>query len=438
MILDVILMVLFVAILVLLILMRKQLASIDKSQAAQEALNSLRETVSRSEREIRDAVQSSQSTISNTLTTQLQSTGEMLGSSLTELGKAQTRELENVTKSTNNLTQTNEARIENVRKTIDGRLKDLQDSNERRLDQIRETVDEQLQSTLEKRLNESFNLVSERLEAVQHGLGTMQELASGVGNLQRVLTNVSKRGTWAEYQLGSILEEILTPDQYDTNVRPHPGSEIVEYAIRLPGQRSGSNSRVYLPIDSKFPTEDYQRLLDAAERADKDAEQKAVGSLTRTIHNEAQKISQRYIVPPHTTDFAIMFLATEGLYAEILRQPGQVEKLLHDHKIIVAGPVNLAAILSSLRVGFQTLAIQKHSGKIQDTLTAVKTEFREYSRLLGLTQRHLRNASNALEKTEERSQAVVDKLQEVEELPLEEAAKTLGLPKTELGNELSE
>lgn len=438
MILDIILIVLFVAILVLLVLMRKQLASMDKSQAAQDALNSLRETVSRSEREIKDAVQSSQSTISNTLTTQLQSTGEMLGSNLTELGKAQTRELENVTKSTNNLTQTNEARIENVRKTIDARLKDLQDSNERRLNEIRETVDEQLQSTLEKRLNESFNLVSERLEAVQHGLGTMQELASDVGNLQKVLTNVSKRGAWAEYQLGSILEDILTPDQYDTNVRPHPGPETVEYAIRLPGQRTGSNSCVYLPIDSKFPTEDYQRLLDATERADKDAEQKAVRSLTRTIHNEAQKISQRYIAPPHTTDFAIMFLATEGLYAEILRQPGQVEKLLSDHKIIVAGPVNLAAILSSLRVGFQTLAIQKHSGKIQDTLTAVKTEFREYSRLLGLTQRHLRNAASALEKTGERSQAVVDKLQEVEELPLEEAAKTLGLPKTKLGSELSE
>ena len=241
-----------------------------------------------------------------------------------------------------------------------------------------------------------------------------------------------------EVQLGAILEQVLTPDQYSLNVQPHTGSERVEYAVRLPGNNDNPDTYIWLPIDSKFPTADYQRLVDAAEIADKEAEQSATRSLIRTIRVEASNISEKYVSPPYTTDFAIMFLPTEGLYAEVLRQPGLVEDLLQTRRIVVAGPTTLTAILLGLRVGFRTLAIQKHSGKIQEILAAIKTEFREYSRLLGLTQRHLRNASNALEKTENRSQAVVGKLGEVEELPLEEAAKTLGLPKTELGNELSE
>lgn len=435
MILDIILVFLFVVILVLLFLMRKQLTSIETNQDGQDGVNSLSEEISRSEQGIKDEVRSSQRTISETLTTQLKSTGEMLGSNLTELGKAQTRELENVTKSTNNLTQSNENRIENVRKTVDSRLQTMQDSNERKLDEMRKTVDEQLQSTLEKRLTESFKIVSERLESVREGLGTMQELASDVGNLQKVLTNVSTRGAWGEVQLGAILEDTLTPNQYGKNVQPHAGSERVEYAIRLPGQDRSPNSYLWLPIDSKFPREDYERIKEASERADKDAEQTATRSLIRTVRAEAQSISEKYIFHPHTTDFAIMFLPTEGLYAEILRQPGLVEQLRRDHRIIVAGPTTLSAILSSLRLGFQTLAIQEHSSEIKNLLAAVKTEFGKYHSALQLTQKQLNFASNNLEEASKRSQEVVHKLQSLEDLPPAEAAERLGLPETQLESE---
>ena len=394
--------------------------------------------------------------IGQTVTKQLQTTSDTLVKTVGELGKAQKAatdslvntigqlgktqalRLQDVTKSTSELTQSNETGIEKIRKTVDDRIRDLQTSNENKLDQMRQTVDEQLQTTLEKRLTESFNIVSARLKDVQQGLGKMQNLAADVGNLQRVLTNVSTRGAWGEVQLGAILEQILTPDQYSLNVQPHTGSERVEYAVRLPGSDDNPDTYIWLPIDSKFPTADYQRLIDAAEIADKEAEQSAIQALKRRVRSQAKDISTKYISPPHTTDFAIMFLPTEGLYAEVLRQPGLVEELLQTHRIVVAGPTTLTAILLGLRVGFRTLAIQKHSGKIQEMLSAIKTEFREYSQVLGLTQRHLRNAANALEKTEKRSQAVVGRLRDVEELPIEEAAKTLGLPETELGNELSE
>ena len=507
MILDIIPIFLFVVILVLLFLMRKQLTSIEVNQDGQDEVNSLREEISRSEQGIKDEIRSSQRTVSETLTTQFQSTGKMLGDNLTELGKAQTRELENVTKSTNNLTQSNEDRIENVRKTVDeriqalqktvteqltatadtlvstvgelgnaqktatdtlvktiselgdtqmqrledvtkstntlmqsneasienvrktvdSRLQTMQDSNEHKLDEMRKTVDDQLQSTLERRLTESFKIVSERLESVQKGLVTMQGLASEVGNLQKVLTNVSTRGAWGEVQLGAILEEILTPDQYDTNVQPHIGQERVEYAIRLPGQNEDPNSYIWLPIDAKFPIEDYQRLMDAAERADKDAEQKATRSLIRTVRAEAQSISQKYIAVPHTTDFAIMFLPTEGLYAEILRQPGLVEQLRRDHSIIVAGPTTLSAILSSLRLGFQTLAIQERSGEIREVLAAVKTECEKFGGIMEKLQKQLNTASKTVESTGARTRAMARHLHNVEQLPQEKASERLGL-----------
>lgn len=428
MIVDVILVFLFVVILVLLFLMRKQLTSIETNQ---DGANSLSEEIFRSEQGIKDEVRSSQITISETLTTQLKSTGEMLGSNLTELGKAQTRELENVTKSTNNLTQSNETRIENVRKTVDSRLQTMQDSNERKLDEMRKTVDEQLQSTLEKRLTESFKMVSERLESVREGLGTMQELASDVGNLQRVLTNVSTRGAWGEVQLGAILEDTLTPNQYGKNVQPHAGSERVEYAIRLPGQDRSPNSYLWLPIDSKFPREDYERIKEASERVDKDEEQKAIRGLIRTVSNEAKTIKLKYIAPPHTTDFAIMFLPTEGLYAEVLRQPGLVQKILHDHSIIVAGPTTLSAILSSLRLGFQTLAIQEHSGEIREVLAAVKTECDKFGGIMEKLQKQLNTASRTVESTGARTRAMARHLSDVEQLPQEVASEKLGLLDTQ-------
>ncbi len=408
MILNTILCLLLLGNLVLLILVYRAVKSQPK-HIGQDDLDTLQAEVSKSGQEIRSEIRATQDSTTKTLVV-----------NIGELSKTLTTQLEG------------------ARTALSESFQGLQQNNESKLEQIRQTVDEQLQTTLEKRLTESFNIVSERLEAVQHGLGTMQNLASEVGSLQRVLTNVSTRGAWGEVQLGAILEQILTVDQYKLNVQPHTGSERVEYAVRLPGTDDNPDKSLWLPIDSKFPTADYQRLVAATEIADKAAEKSATRALIRRVREEARDISEKYISPPQTTDFAIMFLPTEGLNAEVLRQPGLVEDLLQTHRIVVAGPTTLTAILLGLRVGFRTLAIQKHSGKIQEMLAAIKTEFREHSRLLGLTQRHLRNASNALERTEGRSQAVVGKLQEVEELPVEEAAKTLGLPNTELGKELSE
>ena len=396
--------------------------------------------------QIRQTVAEHLQTTSDTLVTSVGKLGnaqkdatDTLVATIGELGEAQMIQLTNGTKAINYLTQSNETSIENMRKTMDQRLQTIQESNEEKLDQMRQTVDEQLQSTLKRRLDESFSTVKDHLESVQNGLVEMRVLAGDVGDLKQILANVKRRGIFGEVQLGVILEDILTADQYSKEVRPNPDSEVqVEFAVRLPGNNNNRNSQVWLPIDSKFPLEDYHKLVNASNNADKDAEQASTRAFIRTVRAEAKNISEKYIVPPHTTEFAIMFLATEGLYAEVLRQPGEVEKLLQDHRIIVAGPTTLAAILLSLRVGFQTLAIQAHSSKIRDVLSAVKTEFREYNRVLDLTQKHLRQATNTLEKTGIRSQAVVGKLREIEELPLEEAAERLGLPETELGKELSE
>ena len=414
-----------------------------------EDLDSIQDQVSKTEQEIRSEVRTTQEStgktlavnigeLSKTLTNQLETNSSILVKTIGELGEAQGRNLQDVKKSTNELTKSNETSIENVRGIVDKRLQAIQESNEKKLDQMRQTVDEQLQSTLQKRFSESFKIVSERLEAVQNGLVTMQNLAEGVGNLQRVLTNVSSRGAWGEVQLGAILEQVLTPEQYEMNVQPHEGEERVEYAIRLPGMDDDPNKQVWLPIDSKFPIADYERLVDAAEKADKDEEQGAIKALVRTVRAEAKSISEKYISPPDTTDFAIMFLPTEGLYAEVLRQPGEVAELLHKHQIVVAGPTSLAAILISLRVGFRTLAIQKHSSEIRKLLAAVKTEFGAYHNALQLTQRQLRHASNNLEEAGNRSQKVVDKLRDVEDLSLEQAAERLGLQENELGGEVSE
>jgi len=354
---------------------------------------------------------------------------DMMVRTIGEMGKSQNDQLESIARLIQELTESNRTGIEKLRSTIDAQLKHLQESNEKKLDQMRETVDEKLQSTLEKRLGESFKLVSERLEAVQHGLGEMQNLATGVGDLKRVLTNVKARGTWGEVQLGALLEQILTPDQYDKNVRTRRDSqESVEYAIRLPGQDDDPESCVWLPIDSKFPQEDYLRLVEAADIADVDSVQKATAALLRSVHSSAKEIRDKYLNPPDTTDFAIMFLPTEGLYAEVLRQPGQVEKIQQDYRIVVAGPTTLSAILSSLRVGFRTLAIEKRSSEVWKVLSAVKTEFGKFGDVLTKVQRQLNTASNTIEQTGMRTRAMERKLRTVEELPAEETAEILELP----------
>ncbi|EQD35667.1 rmuC domain protein, partial [mine drainage metagenome] len=295
-----------------------------------------------------------------------------------------------------------------------------------KLEQMRSTVDEKLQATLEQRLGQSFTLVSERLEAVQRGLGEMRELATGVGDLKRVLGNVKTRGTFGEVQLGALLEQMLVPEQYATNVITVPGSnERVEFAIRLPGH--ASDTPVWLPIDAKFAREDYERLIDAQERADADAATQAGAALERRIRQQAESIRSKYVAPPHTTDFAILFLPTEGLYAEVLRRPGLFDVLQREHHITVAGPTTLTALLNSLQMGFRTLAIQQRSSEVWQLLSAVKTEFGKFGAVLDNVKKKLDQASTQIEQTGVRTRAIAKKLREVESLEPGDSRALLGI-----------
>jgi len=326
------------------------------------------------------------------------------------------------------LTASNEQRLERLRATVDQQIRSLQDGNEKKLDEMRRTVDEKLQGTLEKRLGESFKLVSERLEAVHKGLGEMQGLAAGVGDLKRVLGNVKTRGTFGEVQLGAILEQVLTPDQYGRNVRPRDDSaERVEFAIKLPGPDSERERCVWLPIDAKFPQEDYARLLDAVEAGDAAKLSAASEALGRAVRLCAQDIQRKYVAPPHTTDFAILFLPTEGLYAEVLRLPGFVEALQQSQRVVVAGPTTLAAILSSLRMGFRTLAIEQRASEVWKILAAVKSEFGKFGDVLDRVKRQLQTASNTIDDTGARTRAIERTLRGVEALPAGEAPERLPL-----------
>jgi DNA recombination protein RmuC len=310
----------------------------------------------------------------------------------------------------------NDRRMQEVRQTLDQRLVALQTENAGKLDEMRRTVDEKLHATLEHRLGESFKLVSERLEAVHKGLGEMQTLASGVGDLKRVLTNVKSRGTWGEVQLARLLEDTMTPEQFARNVKPVPGSDaIVEFAIRLPGRADGG-APVWLPLDAKFPKEEYERLIEAEQAADADAARAAAAGLARAVELQARAIADKYIAPPYTTDFAIMFLPTEGLYAEVLRRPGLLDKL-HQLRVNVAGPANLAALLNSLQMGFRTLAIEQRSSEVWQVLRAVKTEFGRFGDALAGVKRTLETASTKIGQTETRTRAMLRSLKAVEALP---------------------
>lgn len=362
----------------------------------------------------------------------LKSTGETLLKMLENMGKTQQAQLEQMTKQLKEITESNQAALDRIRTTFDDRVKDLQESNEKKLEEMRKTVDEKLHDTLEKRLGESFKLVSDRLEAVHKGLGEMQNLATGVGDLKRVLTNVKARGTWGEVQLGAILEQVLSPEQYEKNVQvKKSSSERVEYAIRLPGPKDDPEASVWLPIDSKFPQEDYLRLQEASERADPEAVQSAADSLARTVKASAKDIHDKYLNPPGTTDFGIMFLATEGLYAEVLRQPTVVENLQNQYRVVIAGPTTLAAILNSLRMGFQTLAIEQRSAEVWKVLAAVKTEFGKFGDVIDKVKRQLDTASRTIDQTGVRSRAMERKLRTVERMPEAEASKILVLPSVE-------
>src|SRR4029450_5944383 len=306
--------------------------------------------------------------------------------------------------------------LESVRSIVDVRLRQLQDDNAKQIDKMRATVDEKLQGTLEKRLGESFKLVSDRLEQVHQGLGAMQQLASDVGGLQRVLTNVKTRGGWSEWQLGALLEQVLTPDQFARNVKTREESgEHVEFAIKLPGDENGAP--VWLPIDAKFPTEDYHRLIAAQEKADMEAVDEAIKSLETQLKKSAKDICQKYINPPRTTDFALMFLPTEGLYAEAIRRVGLVEQVQRDCRVVFAGPTTLAALLNSLQMGFRTLAIQKRSSEVWNLLAGVKTEFGKFGEALSAVKDKLDQAARKMEDVDVRSRAITKKLRDVEELP---------------------
>lgn len=320
------------------------------------------------------------------------------------------------------LADANERRLVEIRQTLEARLRDLQTDNASRLEQMRVTVDEKLHATLEQRLGESFRLVSDRLEQVHRGLGEMQALASDVGDLKRVLANVKTRGIWGEVQLSALLEQMLAPGQYATNVATVPGSsDRVEFAIRLPGR----DTAVWLPLDAKFPREDWERLQQALERADMAAAEESARALELRLRAEARRIRDKYLAPPHTTDFALMFLPTEGLYAEVVRRPGLVDALQRDHRVVVSGPTTLAALLNSLQMGFRTLAVEQRTSEVWKVLGAVKTEFGKFGDVLARTRQQLQTVSRSLDTAEVRSRAIVRTLREVEELPAQTASERL-------------
>jgi DNA recombination protein RmuC len=318
--------------------------------------------------------------------------------------------------------------LETIRAAVDQRLRLLQNDNAAKLDQMRQTVDEKLQNTLEARLGESFRLVSERLEQVHKGLGEMQNLASGVGDLKRVLGNVTTRGAWGEMQLENLLAQMLAPEQYERDVQTTGTSERVEFAIKLPGQQAGrENEPVWLPIDAKFPMEAYQRLTAAAERGDSAAVEAGSRELENVLRACAKTFSAKYLAPPRTTDFGILFLATEGLYSEALRRPGLAESLQHDFRVVLAGPTTFAALLNSLQMGFRTLAIQQRSSEVWKLLGDVKLQFGKYSQVLGTIRKRLDQAVQTVDDAAIRTRAIEKRLRNVETLEEPEANGSLRL-----------
>lgn len=399
---DTLLIVLLIGIAIALILLIVLLLRPRADAALREKLDALRADSLRIEQSLREEQRSGRGELAETL--------DRLGSQLRQTLLA--------------LTADNEKRLTEVRTTLDAQLKSLQADNAAQLEKMRATVDEKLSTTLNERLGESFKLVSDRLEQVHRGLGEMQGLAAGVGDLKRVLTNVKTRGILGEAQLGGLLADLLTVEQYAINVAVAPGSnERVEFAVKMPGQNDGSP--LWLPIDAKFPVEDYLQLMDAQERADLSAVAASGAALERRVREEAKRIRGKYIAPPHTTDFAILFLPTEGLYAEVLRRPGLFESLQREQRVVVAGPTTLSAILNSLQMGFRTLAIEKRSGEIRQLLGAVKTEFGKFGGVLDKVKKKLDEASRQIDETGVRSRAIERQLRDVESLPAPESQSLL-------------
>jgi DNA recombination protein RmuC len=423
-----------IAVVLLVALLRRPTAQMDLSPV-QSRVEAMERGQERTARELREETARNREEFSS----QARSLREEIGSTfkgfndsvltqLTQLLSVEQQQLDSFSEKLKALTKSNEDKIGELKTTVEVRLDRIQTDNASKLEEMRHTVDEKLQGTLERRLGESFRIVSERLEQVHKGLGEMQTLASGVGDLKRVLTNVKARGTWGEVQLGNLLEQILSPDQYAQNVATKEGStDHVEYAIKLPGRDEDEEKVVWLPVDAKFPKEDYERLVEASEKGDPAAVDEASRSLEARIKVEAKDIKNKYIDPPHTTDFGILFLPTEGLYAEVLRRPGLAEALQRDCRVIVAGPTTFAALLNSLQMGFRTLAIQRRSSEVWTVLGAVKTEFEKFGAVIDKIHKKLQEATNEVDNAKKRSRVLERKLRDVQELPGPQAQTLLGL-----------
>jgi DNA recombination protein RmuC len=352
--------------------------------------------------------------------------GDSLSQRVTEIAALQKGQLDIFNAQLKALTEHSVLRLDRINETVDGKLRQIQEDTGKKLDLMRQTVDEKLHATLEKRLGESFQMVSERLELVHKGLGEMQNLAVGVGDLKKVLTNVKSRGIFGEIQLAALLADLMAPEQYETNIETKRGSNMrVEFAIRLPGRDPERDTPVFLPIDSKFPQEDYQRLLDAQDAGDPVAAEEAGRQLERAVREMGRAIRDKYLAPPQTTDFGIMFLPTEGLYAEVLRRRGLFEQLQREFKVVVSGPTTLAAFLNSLHLGFRTLAIEQRSSEVWTLLGAVKTEFATFGEILDRTRKKLQEASNTMESAATRSRAIERKLRQVQSLSPQDSVNLL-------------
>lgn len=385
----------------------------------------IREEFGRNREENQNALKVNRTEQSNAL----YSFEQKLGQNLKDFSDVQSEKFKELEVRQQNIKTETENKLKEIRETVENKLKSLQEDNNKKLEEMRQTVDEKLQKTVEKRFNDSFKIISDRLEQVHKGLGEMQTLASGVGDLKKVLSNVKTRGNLGEIQLASILEQILSVQQYEQNAQVKSGSQQrVEFAIKLPN-RNDENEALLLPIDSKFPIEDYQRWLEAYENIESTSK-KDLEILSKQFENSVKKnakdIKEKYINPPITTDFAIMFVPTENLYAEILRRPGLFEFLQREYKITVVGPTNLVAFLSSLQMGFKTLAIEKRSSEVWEVLGAVKTEFGKFGDILEKTKKKLQETYNVIDQTGARSRAIERKLRDVQELPEEESVKLLG------------
>jgi DNA recombination protein RmuC len=425
---SIVLLVIAVVLLVMVLLRQRAESAAASSrelvQGQERAERLLREEMARSRQEAAQNSQQLREDVANAL----KGLGDSSVNSISQIGLQQKGQFDSFATQLAALTDSNERRMIELRTTVDERLKHLQDDNAAKLELMRQTVDERLSATLEQRLGESFKQVSERLEQVHAGLGEMRSLAAGVGDLKQVLTNVKARGTWGEVQLGMLLEQIMTPEQYDANVACKLGcGERVEYAIRLPGQPGREGEHVWLPIDAKFPVEDYQRMLEAQEKSDIIGMDAALKSLETRIKNSAKDIQTKYLDPPRTTDFAIMFLPTEGLYAEVLRRPGLVDSLQGNYRVLVTGPTTLGALLNSLQMGFRILTVEQRSSEVWQLLGAVKTQFGQFGGLLEKVHKKLDQASSTIEDAAKKSRHIERKLKTVQELPGDAASELLSL-----------